>query len=175
MNTESHKSSLLLCLSEVIMNQWIQLEEKFFSDLNIVIAYSDKALKGFMQLKLNWISSQTVRNDSLDLITWLIQSRFMWNQSELKASKTVLLTSYDIWHSQTLKSESKMITNKKGVQVEEIVYAFNWTDRFFLVLMNEKHWLQNMKIKAHLTVKLLDCEYHWFLTVTSSINNLSVS
>lgn len=175
MNMKKHKSILLLCSFKIVLNQWYQMREKFFSDLHIMIVYENKSSEESFQSKLNWIFSMTVRNNSYDFITWSLKIKYMWNQIDYKTFKTVLLTSYDIWHSCILKLKTKVIRNKEEAKIENIIYVSNWTDRFFLVLMNEEHRLQNSDIKTHLSVNLLSCEYHWFLTATSFINNLLIS
>lgn len=69
------------------------MRKKFFPDLHIVVAYEDKRS---IQSKLNWVSSNAIRKDSYDLIEWPSGIKYMWNQTDPKASKTVLLSSYDI-------------------------------------------------------------------------------
>ncbi len=99
MNMKKHKSILLLCSFKIVWNQWCQIKEKFFSDLYIVIVYEDKSSKESFQSKLNWVLSMTVRNDSYNFIIWSSKIKYMWNQINYKTFKTILLTSYDIWHS----------------------------------------------------------------------------
>ncbi len=175
MNIKKHKSILLLCSFKIVLNQWYQMREKFFSDLHIMIIYEDKSSEESFQSKLNWVFSITVRNDSYNFITWSLKIKYMWNQINHKIFKTVFLTSYDIWHSCILKSKTKVIRNKEKAKIKNIIYVSNWTDRFSLVLMNEEHHLRNSDIKIYLSVNLLNCEYHWFLTATSFINNLLIS
>lgn len=159
-NMTKHKSILLLCSFKIVLNQWYQMREKFFPDLHIVIVYEDKSSEKSFQSKLNWVLSMTVKNDSYNFITWFLKIKYMWNQINYKTFKTVLLTSYDIWHSCILKLKIKVIRNKEEAKIKNIIYVLNWTDTFSLVQMNEEHHLRNSDIKTHLSVNLLSCKYH---------------
>ncbi len=172
---KKYKSILLLYSFKIVLNQWCQMREKFFSNLHIMIVYEDKSSEESFQSKLNWVFSMTVRNNSYNFITWFSKIKYIWNQINHKTFKTVLLINYDIWHNCILKLKIKVIRNKEEAKIKNIIYVSNWTDRFSLVLMNEEHHLRNSDIKTHLSVNLLSCEYHWFLTVTSFINNLLIS
>ena len=168
-----HRPILLLVPSGVVLEQWRSEIAEKFPDLTVIVAYGDKP-EGSMKSKRNWIGPKEMRvgpgskSYSQDL-------SYIWDIEDPKASRAILLTSYDTWQARTLRSSLVKSRSSDGQLVEEIHYHSAYKGAFALVIMDEGHRLRNRETKAHIAVRELECEYHWFITATPSINNLSVS
>ena len=167
-----HQSILLLCSSNVMINQWRKMREQFLK-LTIVLAYDDK-LEGSIASKLNWIDVSVFKKTSQNFTEWPSAISYMWDTTDPQAFKVVLLTSYNMWTAHTVKMRKKTQLISEGFKEIQIPYS-DWSEMIVLIVINEGHHLRNLKTKAHVSVQDLNCDHHWFLTVTSSINILLIS
>ena len=167
-----HRPILLLCLSDVVIDQWRKMKEQF-SELTIVLEYDDKS-ESLIASKLNWIDVSTFKRTSQNFTEWSSAISYMWDITDSQAFKVVLLTSYDMWIAHTVKMRKKTQLISEGFKEIQILYS-DWFKMIALIVINEGHHLRNLKIKAHVSVWDLNCDHHWFLTATSSINTLLIS
>ncbi len=167
-----HQPILLLCTSDVVIDQWRKMREQFLK-LTIVLAYDDK-LKSSIASKLNWIDVSTFKKTSQNFTEWSSAISYMWDITDSQAFKVVLLISYDTWTTHTVKMRKKTWLTSEGSKEIQIPYS-DWSEMIALIVMNEGHHLRNLKTRAHVSVWDLNCDHHWFLTVTPSINTLLVS
>jgi len=63
-----HQSILLLCLSNVMIDQWREMKERF-SELTIVLAYDDKS-ESSIASKLNWINVSAFKKTLQNFTEW---------------------------------------------------------------------------------------------------------
>ncbi len=167
-----HWPILLLCLSDVMIDQWREMRERFLK-LTIVLAYGDKS-EGLIASKLNWINVSTFKGTLQNFTEWSSAISYMWDITDPQAFKVVLLTSYDMWTTHTVKMRKKTQLISEGSKEIQIPYS-DWSEMVALIVMNKGHHLRNLKIRAHVSVWDLNCNHQWFLTVTSSINTLLIS
>jgi hypothetical protein len=161
-----HQSILLLCLSDVMISEerW-----RVISELTIVLAYGDK-LKNIQ----SWIELMSQHSREPAELHWMIISNQLYVRHHWPSSFQSC-SSYKLWyvnHSHCEDKKTQLIS--EGFKEIQILYS-DWSEMIALIVMNEGHHLRNLKIKAHVSVWDLNCDHHWFLTVTSSINTLLIS
>jgi len=116
-----HWSILLLCLSDVMIDQWRKMREQF-SELTIVLAYDNK-LKSLIALKLNWINVSTFKKTLQNFTEWSLAISYMWDITDSWAFKVVLLTSYDMWTTHTVKMRKKTQLISEESKEIQILYS----------------------------------------------------
>ena len=116
-----HQSILLLCLSDVMIDQWRKMREQFLK-LTIVLAYDDK-LKSLIALKLNWINVSAFKRISQNFTEWSSAINYMWDITDSQAFKVVFLISYDTWTAHTVKMRKKTQLISEGFKEIQILYS----------------------------------------------------
>ncbi len=71
-----------------------------------------------------------------------------------------------------MRKKTQLIS--EGFKEIQILYS-DWSEMVALIVINKGHYLRNLKTRTHVSVWDLNCDHHWFLTVTSSINTLLIS
>lgn len=144
-----HWPILLLCLSDVMIDQCREMRERFLK-LTIVLAYGDKS-ESLIASKLNWINVSTFKGTLQNFTEWSSAISYMWDITDPQAFKVVLLTSYDMWTTHTVKMRKKTQLISEGFKEIQIPYS-DWSEMVALIVMNKGHHLRNLKIRAHVSV-----------------------
>jgi hypothetical protein len=150
----------------------VKKDERVISELTIVLAYGDK-LESSIASKLNWIDVSTFKRTAE--LHWMIISNQLYVRHHWPSSFQSC-SSYKLWYVNHSHCEDEKKTQliSEGFKEIQILYS-DWSEMIALIVMNEGHHLRNLKIRAHVSVWDLNCDHHWFLTVTSSINTLLIS
>ena len=165
----THCPMLCIVPASVVLQQWQNAIKNKFSTLSLIIVQGERSTDA--KLLMNWMSAVTVHNYSELLKNWSKHLHYIFDLTNLKALQTIFLSSYDTFTQRTLRVTKQKKTNSKYKKV----YTFQWERVFNVVMMNEDHKLQHLFTKTYASIKMLKVKVHWFLTVTSVINDSIVS
>ena len=142
-----------------------------------------------------------MRETPSKLDNWPADLKYVFEQNNPKASRTVILTPYDSHSARTVgiewvhksdpvrknaltlpntKSRSKKkkrnaMREQERTEDAEPVFVSKWKGIFDLVLLDEGHKVRHVMTKIHASILLLEAATHWFLTATPIINSAYVS
>ncbi|OJD38094.1 dna repair [Diplodia corticola] len=176
----NHRPILLLTMGSYLFDQWSSFLYQYFPGLDLILGHGDKPGPG--PLRGQWVSKAAMQAAPLELSEWPPNLRHVFDQSDPRASRTVLLVPYDTWAVRSLDKEWVPVTddNKhKAVFVPKFeeervaVYESRYTGVFSAVIADEGHKLRHEDTLVHRSVKFLESPIHWFLTATPQLNDAS--
>jgi SNF2 family DNA or RNA helicase len=172
----NHRPILCLVPSGVVLNQWAYELKKTFTDLELITGHGIKPLTPeYLQ---NWVSATAMREAPGNLKNWPSHLRYVFDRKDPRASKTVILVSYETWADRSVTvariKNTELQDELHGKSKPRRVYTSKWKNVFSMVCADEGHKLRHPWTKVHASVLQLHAQYHWFLSATPVVNSSSV-
>ena len=104
---------------------------------------------------------------------WPPNLRYIFDPADARASRAVILSTYDTFLRRTIVTISKPRT--LSGKPPKKVYVSNWQGVVGTVVLDKGHKLCHPSTRAYAAVKLLGAETLWFLTATPVVNSSRVS
>lgn len=163
------RPTLVVVPAGLVVEQWRQDIMDNFPDIELVLAYGNSAPEG---LAANFLS----RQDQCLLGHHAFPKRLKWlfDHTQERAYKTVVLTSYETFTERTLDSDSDATPRRKrGKKVKG--KSSQYKDMFSMAIFDEGHRLKKRGTARHMAAKLVNAEYNFFITGTPVTNAPEVS
>lgn len=162
---DSHRPSLILTPSGIVLSQWAIAISKSFPDLNLIVAHGGKPTS--LKYANAWVSGKAMEMAPTNLSKWPRALRYVFDKTDPRASRTVILSSYETFASRTLTTILEQIPGRK----DKTIYRSNWNGVFECAILDEGHKLRHPWTKTYAAVKGLSVDTHWFLTATPVVNS----
>lgn len=163
-----HRPALCVAPSGIVLHQW-QKAIAQFPTLISIIAHGEKSSNP--KFANNWVSATAMREAPASLKHWPPHLRYIFDKTNLATSSVVTLSSYETFSTRTVSVHIRRTKSKK----EKKTYESKWTNRFDVIILDEGHKLRHPGTKTYANIKALSADVHWFLIVTSIINNSLVA
>ncbi|KAL8841352.1 MAG: hypothetical protein Q9170_000983 [Blastenia crenularia] len=194
-HSNGHKPMLLVVPNGAVFGQWASKLRSQFPSLNLIISNEDRPSE--TKYLSSWVSSTAMREAPEKLDNWPAHLRYVFDTSDPRASKTIVLTPYDSHSSRTvgiewvdkhdpakkaamavpalkgkyLKREKAKMRQEAEANEKEPIFVSRWKGRFRCVILDEGHKVRHPITKLHASILLLEADINWFLTATPVINS----
>ncbi|ELR07912.1 hypothetical protein GMDG_08560 [Pseudogymnoascus destructans 20631-21] len=165
----NYRPHLILAPAGPVIEQWRLDITKNFKGINLILAYGDSPPDGASSLR--WISSKAMRSHPHSPKKFPAGLRFIFDQNNRMAAKTVILTSYDTLAARTLQKPRRQPGDTTQFKPSE--WIGRWKGVFHTVIMDEGHKVRNPLTNIHVAVARLNARHHWFITGTPIQNQSS--
>ncbi|KAK3623405.1 hypothetical protein LTR56_010401 [Elasticomyces elasticus] len=180
----NNRPTLLVVPDGHVIHQWAQAINDYFGDIELIIAKSNDPITS-LNLdnpveRWNHVDPSHITKCNPD--DWPEDLRYIFDKTDRKASRTIILTSYSTWRTRTVKSHESGVQKRKkedlgwdeikegpGRIVRHVVE--HWVDKFAMVLLDEGHVIRNDQAQMHWMIRRLRAPINWFLTATPHINS----
>ncbi|KAL1623787.1 hypothetical protein SLS54_004248 [Diplodia seriata] len=172
-----HRPILLLTFNGPVLKQWQTAIYDHFPELELIVSYDEKPTSEHM--RDSWVSKGAMEAAPHDLEQWPKNLRYVFDRTDPRASRTVILCPYDTWVARSLTTfwEEPTDDNRREARYvrklrKEMVprYESKWEGVFSLSLSDEAHRLRHEDTLTHRSVKLLRSPVNWLLTATPQLN-----
>jgi SNF2 family DNA or RNA helicase len=176
----AHRPVEVVVPSQVV-TQWAdEIEQHWSKDLNLVVAYGTHKTMG--------ATKKILRNSHMKNLPRLKGMpralRYIFDDNDERASKTVILTSLETHTQRTVKTERhnkgelrsydppKFDKDGKELFTREVTTLASRVENFCsMVIVDEGHRLRNPRTKSFFSVAAMDAPFYWLLTATPMINS----
>lgn len=173
-----HRPTLITVPNGAVFSQWVDTIWEHFQDLNVIISNDDKPMDA--KYAQNWISSTAVREAPKNLDQWPEDLRYVFDTTDPRASRTVIVSPYDTHKDRTVMVKWVMKTkgvrghkkrSKRKHRDEVAKFTSRWKGIFAMVICDEGHRIRHVETKTYASIKLLEASINWFLTATPIMNS----
>ena len=138
---------------------------KHFPAIDLIIAFGEKPAGAKQAQK--WISPTATRGFPKKK-NYPRKLKYIFERTDSRASKAVILSSYETFSNRTLRSEFE------GPSSTRKAFTSNWNQIFRLMIADEGHKLRHSWTQTFHSIPCLSAEIHWFLTATPVVNKALV-
>ncbi|KAI9782077.1 MAG: hypothetical protein M1839_005423 [Geoglossum umbratile] len=165
-----HRPILLVVPSQVV-KQWADDIIDYFPDFNLLISYDPTVLghKFFGHTVGSVAMGELPAHDANS--NFPQRWTFLFDTQDPRASKTILLTSYDTHAERSIIEELLPSTKRRKNDGAEYRYRSRMKDLFAMVILDEGHRMRNTYTKTWASISLLHAKYHWLITATPVVNS----
>ena len=185
-----HRPMLIAVPNGAVFSQWQENIYNNFQDLFMILSNDDRPSEA--KFYMNWVSSTAMREAPEKLDNWPDHLNYIFDTTDPRASRAVILTPYDSHAARTIRTEwrekpqqakkssssaagpdvaTKKPKKKKG---QEPLYFSRWHGRFQIVLCDEGHKIRHPSTKVHASIAQLQAPINWLLTATPIMNTSMV-
>jgi hypothetical protein len=107
-----------------------------FADLLLIVAHGEKPEPKYAEL---WVSSTAMKQAPKNRKHWPDKFNYIFDPNDSKASKTVMLSTYDTFASRTIITTMEKRDKKK----DRKRYVSKWNGVFNMVFLDEGHKLRH--------------------------------
>jgi SNF2 family DNA or RNA helicase len=157
-----HRPMLIACPNGSVLKQWAKEGRDNFKNLRFITAYGD-APSNPTEAK-DWISAKAMLKAPVDMSLWGDKA-YVFDKTNPKASKVVILTTYD-----TFTKRSVIKIRKKGEPKSKTHFKSRFSDHFAVVMLDEGHKVRHVTTQYWASIKKLNAPINFFLTATPVVN-----
>jgi len=162
-----HRPIVVVAPAGIVIEQWRTAIKDLFKDITLIVGYGDTPINAAQ--RKHWLSSQMMRKAPHDLSAFPQHLRYIFDKKDEKASRTVILTSYDTLAKRTL---DQIAPEEEG---DPVVWLSHWDDVFGMAFLDEGHRLRHPYTKVHQAVAQIRARMNFIITGTPVQNNSLVS
>lgn len=172
-----YRPTLILCPTTLV-EQWGLEIRDHWKDFNLFVFHGHTDGSGGALFREHRIYSRDLKGyPQLDKIK--PQFRWIFDQTNSRASRAVLLTSYETWATRSTvlvrqpkkDQDGNAVVDEKGHQKYRNVYSSRFQGAFENVICDEAHRIRNPATRNATAVRLLRSGYMWLVTATPMLNS----
>lgn len=163
--TPNHRPMLVVTPAGPVCGQWADEIATNFPNLLLIIASSEDTKQRFSSY---WVSGTAMREAPGKLDNWPSHLRYVFDKTDSRASRTVVLTSFESFGARTTTTEPDPM--KEGATV----YVSHWVGIFIAIFLDEGHRIRHQGTRLNQSIVQLGAPASFVLTATPVINHITV-
>ncbi|KAL8834745.1 MAG: hypothetical protein Q9170_003622 [Blastenia crenularia] len=195
-HTDGHRPHLAVVPNGTVFNQWQEKIWNDYRDLTLIVSNDNKPSDH--RFAENWVSSTAMREAPDTLRNWPSHLKYIFDKTDPRSSKVVILTPYDSHATRTIaldwvdkkdpkrtealalpdhNSDSRERIKRERtkrpevLQSQEPIFRSKWKGIFECIWLDEGHKIRHAITRINASILLLDAPFLWVLTATPVINS----
>ena len=119
-----------------------------------------------------WVLAYAMTLAAGDHWLWPSHLCYIFDTADPKASRAVVLSTYDTFVQRTIITTWKPKVEYKPLKK---TYVSKWANVIGTAILDKRHKLCHQTTQLYVAVKLLAADSHWFLTATPIVNSFFVN